>query len=60
MCNEYESKNRERIKMKKEIEKWQREMEEKRRPSLERILTALEKLQKKHFTSNSQKTKKGI
>jgi len=46
--------------MKKKIEKWQREMEEKRRPSLERILTALEKFQKKHFTSNSQKTKKGI
>jgi len=31
MCNEYESKNRERIKMKKEIEKWQREMEERRK-----------------------------
>jgi len=56
MCNEYESKNRERIKMKKEIEKWQKEMEERRKQSLERILTALEKFQKKHFTSNSQKT----
>ena len=54
MCNEYESK------MKKEIEKWQREMEERRKQSLERILTALEKFQKKHFTSNLQKTKKGI